>query len=160
MDIQQQHLLLNYMSLDLLLGKRVYVYYNLHKNTFSIKYKSNVVHWADYIEMVDVRFHVSNSAMLRILKHPQHKKEVHAYVIGTVQDIRSFDPQKNILEHTRPDDLSYKSLIRYNPLDGKPYFTNIDTKERIDCLNSVVLCNYYHSAHNKMKPTIFEPKKS
>ena len=40
------------------IGKRVMVYYNLHKHTFSVTYKSKVIMHADYVKLGDVEFRV------------------------------------------------------------------------------------------------------
>ena len=40
------------------IGKKVMVYRNLHKDTFSIQYKSRIVLYADYVKLNDVEFRV------------------------------------------------------------------------------------------------------
>ena len=37
-----------------LIGKRVMVYYNLHKKTFSVQYQGKVVVHADYVKLKNV----------------------------------------------------------------------------------------------------------
>ena len=43
---------------NLFLGKKVMVYYNLHKHTFSVTYDSKVIMHADYVKLGDVEFRV------------------------------------------------------------------------------------------------------
>ena len=43
---------------NLFLGKKVMVYYNLHKQTFSVTYDSKVIMHADYVKLGDVEFRV------------------------------------------------------------------------------------------------------
>jgi hypothetical protein len=40
------------------IGKKVMIYYNLHKHTFSIIYKGLVVNHSDYVKLSDVEFRV------------------------------------------------------------------------------------------------------
>jgi hypothetical protein len=40
------------------IGKKIMLYYNLHKKTFSIIYKGLVVIHADYVKLTDVEFRV------------------------------------------------------------------------------------------------------
>jgi hypothetical protein len=145
-------------TLDLI-GRRVSVYYNLHKDTFSIKYKSKVVHWADSVNLVNVRFYVSEKAMIRINQDARHKKEVHAYVIGDLVSMRSYTHKtlEQCKQETRPQPFTYKQLIKYNPLDMLPYFRNAETNERIDFVPMLTMQNFYHDKLNRMKPTIYEP---
>ena len=43
---------------SLFLGKRVMVYYNLHKHTFSITYLGKVIMHADFVKLRNVEFRV------------------------------------------------------------------------------------------------------
>ena len=69
---------------NLFLGKKVMVYYNLHKHTFSITYKSKVIMHADYVKLDDVEFRVRKGGNERVKREKQ--KNVHAFVIGTLMD--------------------------------------------------------------------------
>lgn len=66
--------------------EKVRVYYNLHKKCLSIQTKTiagwRVTDYTDNICLKDVEFKVSESGRQRVLK--QKKKNVHAFVIGTV----------------------------------------------------------------------------
>jgi hypothetical protein len=148
----------NHLDVKELIGQKVSVYYNLHKDTFSIKYKSKVVHWADGVELVNVCFFVSEKAMMRINLDAKHKKEVHAYVIGEIVSMQSYTPKTldACKQLTRPASFQYKQLIKYNPLDMLPYFRNAETGAKVEWLSSISMKNFYHEKSNRMKPTIYE----
>ena len=65
-------------------GKRVMVYYNLHKHTFSVTYDSKVILHSDYVKLGDVEFRVRPGGKDRVRK--EKSKNVHAFVIGTLLD--------------------------------------------------------------------------
>jgi hypothetical protein len=69
---------------DDFIGKRVMVYYNLHKQTFSITYKSKVIMHADYVKLGDVEFRVRKGGKERV--RSEKSKNVHAFVIGDLID--------------------------------------------------------------------------
>jgi hypothetical protein len=69
---------------NLFLGKKVMVYYNLHKHTFSITYQNKVIIHADYVKLGDVEFRVRRGGQERVKK--EKSKNVHAFVIGTLLD--------------------------------------------------------------------------
>lgn len=66
------------------IGKKVQVYYNLHKHTFSVTYKNKVITHADFVKLKDVEFRVRPGGMERVRK--EGSKNVHAFVIGTLVD--------------------------------------------------------------------------
>lgn len=64
---------------------RVFVYYNLHKKTFSVKAlegerKGRVIAHTNEITLRDVTFRVSAAGRARVLR--EQKKNVHAGVVG------------------------------------------------------------------------------
>lgn len=67
---------------------RVRVYYNLHKHTFSIQHRVDgrwlVRDYADTVRLTDVTFKVLEGGRQRVLR--QQRKNVHAFVIGTLAD--------------------------------------------------------------------------
>ncbi len=93
-------------SEDEFIGKRVMVYYNLHKHTFSIKYKNKVILHSDYVRLGDVEFRVRQGGKLRIRREKQ--KNVHAFVIGNLLDYCQH-PCDNI--PPEPND----NIVTYNP---------------------------------------------
>jgi len=88
------------------LGKRVKVYYNLNKHTFSVTYKSLVILHADYVKLNDVEFKVRPGGKERVRK--EKSKNVHAFVIGNLIDYCEF-PCENL-----PTD-SLGNVVTYNP---------------------------------------------
>jgi len=67
---------------NIFLGKKVMVYYNLHKHTFSVTYDSKVIMHADYVKLGDVEFRVRTGGKEKV--RSEKSKNVHAFVIGTL----------------------------------------------------------------------------
>ena len=65
---------------SLFIGKKVKVYYNLQKHTFSVTYDEKVILYADYVKLGDVEFRVRKGGKERV--RSQKSKNVHAFVIG------------------------------------------------------------------------------
>jgi hypothetical protein len=91
---------------SLLLGKRVMVYYNLHKNTFSIQYQGKVIIHADYVKLTDVEFRVRKGGKEKV--RDEKRKNVHAFVIGNLVEYCEF-PCDNMPEE------SSDTVATYNP---------------------------------------------
>lgn len=91
---------------DNFIGKRVMVYYNLHKHTFSVTYKSKVILHADYVKLSDVEFRVRKGGKERVRQ--EKSKNVHAFVIGNLMDYCEY-PCENIPQE--PTD----KVVTYNP---------------------------------------------
>ena len=69
---------------NLFLGKKVMVYYNLHKQTFYVTYDSKVIMHADYVKLGDVEFRVRKGGKEKV--RSEKSKNVHAFVIGRLLD--------------------------------------------------------------------------
>ena len=69
---------------SLFIGKKVMVYYNLHKHTFSVTYDSKVIMHADYVRLGDVEFRVRKGGKEKV--RSEKSKNVHAFVIGKLLD--------------------------------------------------------------------------
>jgi hypothetical protein len=69
---------------DLFLGKKVMVYYNLHKHTFSVTYDGKVIMYVDYVKLGDVEFRVRKGGKEKV--RSEKSKNVHAFVIGKLLD--------------------------------------------------------------------------
>lgn len=91
---------------DNFIGKKVMVYYNLHKHTFSVTYKSKVIIHADYVKLGDVEFRVRQGGRERVVR--EKSKNVHSFVIGTLMDYCEF-PCKNLPEEPN------NNIVTYNP---------------------------------------------
>lgn len=74
------------MSVDLI-GKKVSVYWNLHKKCFSVQHKGKVVAHVDNITLRRVEFRVSEAGRQRVLA--TLCKNVHAKVWGIVEDFEN-----------------------------------------------------------------------
>lgn len=96
----------NNLNVENFLGKKVMVYYNLHKHTFSVTFKNKVIMYADYVRLVDVEFRVREGGKEKVRK--EKSKNVHAFVIGTLVDYCEFPCEK------MPEENS-SGIVTYNP---------------------------------------------
>ena len=80
--VKNSHEVLQYIDAD----KPVRVYRNLHKKCLSVQQKGIVRCHVDNIVLMDVKFLVSKAGQQKV--RDEKKKQVHAYVAGTVVDSR------------------------------------------------------------------------
>jgi len=113
------------------IGKRVMVYYNLHKKTFSIQYKSLVIAHADYVKLKNVEFRVRQGGKEKV--RAEMSKNVHAFVIG---DLIDFKPYQST---DIPSPSSSKS-ITYDPYKYDT-FVYRDTEEPVTSAREVEMIN-------------------
>jgi hypothetical protein len=113
------------------IGKRVMVYYNLHKHTFSVTYKSKVIMHADYVKLGDVEFRVRKGGKERV--RSEKSKNVHAFVIGNLMDYCEYPC------NTIPDEPN-NNVVTYNPYKYDSYVFK-STEEPIYTANEVDLIN-------------------
>ena len=90
----------------LFIGKKVMVYYNLHKHTFSVKHGDRVILHADFVKLEDVEFRVRSGGREKVRDEKQ--KNIHAFVIGTLVDYCQY-PCETLPEP--PSDI----VVTYNP---------------------------------------------
>ena len=67
-------------------GDLVEIYWNLHKDCFSVRRKGKVVDYLygdDYLTLTDVEFVVQKAGRERVLR--EKRKNVHAFVRGTIR---------------------------------------------------------------------------
>ena len=117
---------------NLFLGKKVMVYYNLHKHTFSVTYDSKVIIHADYVKLGDVEFRVRKGGKERV--RSEKSKNVHAFVIGKLLDYCEY-PCDGI-----PTPSSDK-VVTYNPYKNDTFvFKNTEEPvyhaQEVDMINS------------------------
>jgi hypothetical protein len=117
---------------SLFLGKKVMVYYNLHKKTFSVSYDNKVIIHADYVKLGDVEFRVRTGGRDRVRSEKQ--KNVHAFVIGNLLEYCEY-PCDNI-----PNPPS-NNIITYNPYKNETFVYKdggqpIYTAKEVDMINS------------------------
>lgn len=113
-------------------GKRVMVYYNLHKHTFSVTYKSKVILHADYVKLRDVEFRVRQGGKEKV--RDEKRKNVHAFVIGDLVDYCEF-PCNNL-----PEESSNK-IVTYDPYKYDS-FVYKDSKEPVYTAKEVDMINH------------------
>jgi hypothetical protein len=116
---------------SIFIGKKVMVYYNLHKHTFSVTYDSKVILHADYVKLGDVEFRVRKGGNERVRQ--QKSKNVHAFVIGRLLDYCGY-PCDNI-----PSPSSNK-IVTYNPYKHNS-FVYKDSEEPIYNAKEVDMIN-------------------
>ena len=117
---------------NLFLGKKVMVYYNLHKHTFSVTYDGKVIMHADYVKLQNVEFRVRQGGREKVRSDKQ--KNVHAFVIGNLTDDCEY-PCDDI-----PSQPSNK-IVTYNPYKHNSfvYKTNeepVFKAQEVDMINS------------------------
>ena len=117
---------------SLFLGKKVMVYYNLHKKTFSVSYDNKVIMHADYVKLGDVEFRVRTGGRNKVRAEKQ--KNVHAFVIGNLLEYCEY-PCDNI-----PNPPS-NNIITYNPYKNETFVYKdggqpIYTAKEVDMINS------------------------
>ena len=66
-------------------NQRVRVYWNLHRDVFSVQQKGRVIGYAKHLRLRDVRFDVQPAGLARARK--EHKKNVHAFVTGILAEV-------------------------------------------------------------------------
>ena len=93
-----------------LIGKRVYVYYNLHTHTWSVRLGSKVVLYTDYVKLKDVEFRVRAGGREKV--RAEKSKNVHAFVIGNIVDYSL--PGEEIPTPTLPVEVTYSPYIYNN----------------------------------------------
>ena len=87
-------------------GKRVMVYYNLHKHTFSVRYKDRVILHADFVKLKNVEFRVRQGGKEKV--RTDKEKNVHAFVIGDLVDYCKY-PCEDMPQE------SNNNVVTYNP---------------------------------------------
>jgi len=113
------------------IGKRVMVYYNLHKHTFSIQYKGLVIAHANYVKLNNVEFRVRQGGKEKV--RTEMSKNVHAFVIGDLIDFIPY-PSTEI-----PSATGSKS-ITYDPYKYDT-FVYRDTEEPVTSAREVEMIN-------------------
>lgn len=117
---------------NLFLGRKVMVYYNLHKHTFSVTYQNKVIMHCDYVKLGDVEFRVRQGGKQKVRN--EKTKNVHAFVIGDLLDYCEY-PCNNIPEP------SSELVVTYNPYKHDTFVIKsndepIFSAEEVDMVNS------------------------
>jgi hypothetical protein len=114
-----------------LIGEKVMVYYNLHKQTFSVQKHGIVVFHADYLKLRDVEFRVRVGGKEKVRK--EKSKNVHAFVIGVLEDFCEYPCEEMPKEPVG-------EIITYNPYLYDSFVFK-KTKEPVYNANEVVMIN-------------------
>ena len=116
---------------SLFIGKKVMVYYNLHKHTFSVTYDSKVIMHADYVKLGDVEFRVRQGGKEKV--RSEKSKNVHAFVIGKLLDYCEYPCD----EMPTP---SSDKVVTYNPYKHDTFVFK-DTEEPVYYAQEVDMIN-------------------
>jgi hypothetical protein len=116
---------------SLFIGKKVMVYYNLHKHTFSVTYDSKVIMYADYVKLGDVEFRVRQGGKEKV--RSEKSKNVHAFVIGKLLDYCEYPCN----EMPTP---SSDKVVTYNPYKHDTFVFK-DTEEPVYYTQEVDMIN-------------------
>jgi len=123
-------------------GKKVMVYYNLHKHTFSVTYKSRVILHADYVKLSDVEFRVRQGGKNKV--RSEKSKNVHAFVIGTLEDYCQYpcddmpsEPNDNVVTYNpyKYDTFVYKNTEE--PVHRAKEVEMINLKNKLFVINEI-----------------------
>ena len=102
-----------------------FIYWNLHKKCFSVKYQGRVIAYANRILAAHVEFRISEAGRQRVLR--EKRKNVHAYMVCDLNDLNC-DSIRNerscsVLDWPVTTDLIAKHVredgeaVRYNPYE-------------------------------------------
>jgi hypothetical protein len=89
---------------------KYYVYWNLHKKCYSVRFRGRVIHHLDRLIGVNVTFRVSQAGRKRVLR--EQVKNVHAFAV--CDDIIDWD-QSPIWSHPT------RNKIRYDPYENATF---------------------------------------
>jgi hypothetical protein len=117
---------------DMFIGKKVMVYYNLHKHTFSVSYQGKVIIHADYVKLQDVEFRVRQGGKEKV--RGEKRKNVHAFVIGTLVEFCEY-PCFEIPEPPSEDVVTYDPY-KYDSFVNKFSQEPIYFAKEVDMINS------------------------
>ena len=84
---------------------RVEVYYNLHKNIFSVRHRGRVIAWGNRVTIENPEYVVREKGRQKVLE--EGRKNVHAFVRGTLSDINNFKFGKIQQRLSEPREVTY-----------------------------------------------------
>jgi hypothetical protein len=87
------------------IGYLVEVYWNLHRECFSVRTKGRVVAHAARLKLTNVTFKVSEAGRARVLR--EQRKNVHAFIVGRLGVFTG--------EHFTDEDSGQRWIISYDP---------------------------------------------
>jgi len=98
---------------------RVEVYYNLHKNVFSVRHKGKVIAWGNRVTIENPEYVVREKGRQKVLE--EGRKNVHAFVRGTLSDINNFKFGKIQQRLSEPREVTYNPYKYDSFVDGSTY---------------------------------------
>ena len=98
---------------------RVEVYYNLHKNVFSVRHKGKVIAWGNRVTIENPEYVVREKGRQKVLE--EGRKNVHAFVRGTLSDINNFKFGKIQQRLSEPREVTYNPYKYDSFVDGDTY---------------------------------------
>ena len=98
---------------------RVEVYYNLHKNVFSVRHKGKVIAWGNRVTIENPEYVVREKGRQKVLE--EGRKNVHAFVRGTLSDINNFKFGKIQQRLSEPREVTYNPYKYDSFVDGNTY---------------------------------------
>lgn len=90
---------------------KVKCYFNLHKKKFSVQHNGKVILHLDKVVLLNATFKVSEAGRQRVLR--EERKNVHAYVIGEMQDY--FEPE-GVVKDVTYNPYLYSSFVHKKDL--------------------------------------------
>ena len=98
---------------------RVEVYYNLHKNVFSVRHKGKVIAWGNRVTIENPEYVVREKGRQKVLE--EGRKNVDAFVRGTLSDINNFKFGKIQQRLSEPREVTYNPYKYDSFVDGSTY---------------------------------------
>ena len=98
---------------------KVEVYYNLHKNVFSVRHKGKVIAWGNRVTIENPEYVVREKGRQKVLE--EGRKNVHAFVRGTLSDINNFKFGKIQQRLSEPREVTYNPYKYDSFVDGSTY---------------------------------------
>ena len=102
---------------------RVEVYYNLHKNLFSVRHKGKVIAHVCNVQLEDVTFAVQAAGNRKV--RLEGKKNVHAFVRGTLVEQPKLFTDDSV-------------AVTYDPYKYTSFVNKADTSERYSATHATL----------------------
>lgn len=98
-----------------------YIYFNLHKKTFSVRYNGRVIYHADRLQVTSPTFKVSEAGRQRVLQ--EKRKNVHAYVIAPIANVRVVTDEEGNVDGW--------DAVTYNPYRDSAFVKRTPDREQV-----------------------------
>lgn len=110
--------------------KKVEVYWNLHKNCYSVRCDGKVIWYTDSLELRDCTFKVSKAGRTRV--RTEGRKNVHAFICGFLSSIQTevldefeavtYNPytDETFVLRVSGEKIEKSKVVKFFTVDGKP----------------------------------------